>query len=686
MEPETFTHNLKIKGREAYKEVYEKFFELWKHDVCTTMRSLRTQNPRGPVERWVEPHYGEISLGTGQAKETCQITIFQKCGRLASQAHISVKTLTGRRAEEHGEEIPRFISCTPISRTMFLGQLPPFLPFADSNKFSMHKYLRKLRWTPRSDFDADVESLEYEVARVLHFDLGYSYDLIDEMELFCRHRDDLWKVSPRDSPTFLRLRNGNSGGLLWEYHQKYLQSLIVLLKSDFIPCRDHSTIWPRLSTETGRTFPSIYMPEQVNDVFTEVNRGNFQFCPNLNCLLHFCRVHKSGNHPFVPIRLSQRANWLRNLRLVSEGRPECGSRCYRRAISNEEQWQKTITPFNEQETTFIESIVKLEPDIYPCDLAVISRLPCLEVHIYCQRKFLPDDEAASDLMLMQVDSEEEVELVGHNPAPYYVSTVPSTHKLEWDPDRQPCTCANEETCERSPHCICKHEGVFCDRNCRCKKSCGLRFPGCKCRNRCHSEESCVCLRYFRECDPELCIICDARGNNQKGKQRQCQNVKIMTGTSACVEIKRAQYGAGAFAAENIRQGKYIGEYVGELLTDVDYECKQLGNRYRKLNYAFRLDLSTSHIIDSEIMGNETRYLNHKKDDNCGAFERLVNGEPRIGMTATKSIKSGKELVLDYGPNYWEDTAKDTTTASNKNIMEEKRKKRSKVRKGKRAMT
>jgi len=74
--------------------------------------------------------------------------------------------------------------------------------------------------------------------------------------------------------------------------------------------------------------------------------------------------------------------------------------------------------------------------------------------------------------------------------------------------------------------------------------------------------------------------------------------------------------------------------------------------YRGLNYNFTIN--GTWIIDAAKVGNNTRYENHAKKPNfnCEAQIRLVNGEHRIGLVATKKIDVGEEILLDYGEGYW----------------------------------
>jgi len=42
--------------------------------------------------------------------------------------------------------------------------------------------------------------------------------------------------------------------------------------------------------------------------------------------------------------------------------------------------------------------------------------------------------------------------------------------------------------------------------------------------------------------------------------------------------------------------------------------------------------------------------------NCGSTIMLVNGEHRIGIYASKKIKQGEELFLNYGPKFFPTTS------------------------------
>ena len=95
-------------------------------------------------------------------------------------------------------------------------------------------------------------------------------------------------------------------------------------------------------------------------------------------------------------------------------------------------------------------------------------------------------------------------------------------------------CYHPGPCNPYSNCACYNARQRCKRTCRCLKTCmflghfvadgsltfvregNLRFKGCKCsRTKCAENSACLCQKLGRECDPELCLKCDARFALQK---------------------------------------------------------------------------------------------------------------------------------------------------------------------------
>ncbi|KAJ7682195.1 hypothetical protein DFH06DRAFT_1119484 [Mycena polygramma] len=75
------------------------------------------------------------------------------------------------------------------------------------------------------------------------------------------------------------------------------------------------------------------------------------------------------------------------------------------------------------------------------------------------------------------------------------------------------------------------------------------------------------------------------------------------------------------------------------------------HKHSGLNYCFGMKGTT---IDAQWAGNPMRFLNDSKPrkPNCQAEEMVVNDERRIVIRAAVRIEAGKELTLDYGKKYW----------------------------------
>ncbi|CAH0490875.1 unnamed protein product [Peronospora farinosa] len=122
-------------------------------------------------------------------------------------------------------------------------------------------------------------------------------------------------------------------------------------------------------------------------------------------------------------------------------------------------------------------------------------------------------------------------------------------------------------------------------------------------------------------------------------------------------------GWGVFATEQIRQGEFVAEYTGELISSRDMQ-----QRYRDcydqeaLNYVLSLRehvAKRDHLtldfdivrtnVDATYSGNLTRFINHSCSSNLDVKAiRVDSYVPRLALFAQKCIENGEELTIDYG--------------------------------------
>ncbi|KAG2358611.1 hypothetical protein BDR07DRAFT_1489298 [Suillus spraguei] len=75
-----------------------------------------------------------------------------------------------------------------------------------------------------------------------------------------------------------------------------------------------------------------------------------------------------------------------------------------------------------------------------------------------------------------------------------------------------------------------------------------------------------------------------------------------------VEIRRAEYGLGAFAVQDMKLGDFIGDYVGDILTVIDTENVERATKYSGRNYFFEFSGKNSEeMLDAGPIGNATRF-------------------------------------------------------------------------------
>jgi SET domain-containing protein len=102
------------------------------------------------------------------------------------------------------------------------------------------------------------------------------------------------------------------------------------------------------------------------------------------------------------------------------------------------------------------------------------------------------------------------------------------------------------------------------------------------------------------------------------------------------------HGKGMFATRMIRKGTCIIEYTGERISheeaDRRHAKKEPGDNH---TFLFTIDATT--VIDGNVGGNESRFINHSCDPNC----EVIIDEGRLLIEAIRTIRPGEEIVYQY---------------------------------------
>ncbi|PIN22025.1 Histone-lysine N-methyltransferase [Handroanthus impetiginosus] len=142
------------------------------------------------------------------------------------------------------------------------------------------------------------------------------------------------------------------------------------------------------------------------------------------------------------------------------------------------------------------------------------------------------------------------------------------------------------------------------------------------------------------------------------------NIECVQGTCPCGELcsnqqfQKRNYaklkwfrcgkkGYGLQALEDISQGQFLIEYVGEVLDMHSYEARQREYALNGHKHFYFMTLNGSEVIDACAKGNLGRFINHSCDPNCRTEKWMVNGEVCVGLFALRDIKKGEEVTFDY---------------------------------------
>lgn len=167
------------------------------------------------------------------------------------------------------------------------------------------------------------------------------------------------------------------------------------------------------------------------------------------------------------------------------------------------------------------------------------------------------------------------------------------------------------------------DGIFC--------SCSLSPDSSTvCGSNCH------CGMLFSSCSSSC--KCGSECKNKPFQHRYVKKLKLVQ-TEKC--------GSGIVAEEEIEQGEFIIEYVGEVIDDKTCEERLWKMKHHGETNFYLCEINRDMVIDATHKGNKSRYINHSCNPNTQMQKWIIDGETRIGIFATCDIKKGEHLTYDY---------------------------------------
>lgn len=127
--------------------------------------------------------------------------------------------------------------------------------------------------------------------------------------------------------------------------------------------------------------------------------------------------------------------------------------------------------------------------------------------------------------------------------------------------------------------------------------------------------------------------------------------QIKTGFLPLISIRFIDntFGFGVFAEKDIPKGSFIGEYTGLVRKRRRFRDKK---NYYCFEYTIGDWLRNPYIIDANLCGNHTRFINHSDEANLETISVYADGVMHIVFVALKAIKKGQQLCYHYGDYFW----------------------------------
>lgn len=106
---------------------------------------------------------------------------------------------------------------------------------------------------------------------------------------------------------------------------------------------------------------------------------------------------------------------------------------------------------------------------------------------------------------------------------------------------------------------------------------------------------------------------------------------------------------GVFADRDIKKGEFIVQYKGKPILNSILDDDESKGRHRYL-----IHLNKKWSLDGNIKDNPAKFINHS----CLPNSQYLTTGRRVVIHATKNIKKGTEVTVNYGKEYFDEFLKD----------------------------
>ena len=118
----------------------------------------------------------------------------------------------------------------------------------------------------------------------------------------------------------------------------------------------------------------------------------------------------------------------------------------------------------------------------------------------------------------------------------------------------------------------------------------------------------------------------------------------VAGSSRRIQTRSSSvHGKGVFALQNLAEGETLIEYGGEVISWLE-ALRRHPHDAAQPNHTFYFHIDENHVIDANVGGHSSRWINHSCQPNCEAEE----SGGRVFIKALRNIAAGDELFYDYG--------------------------------------